>query len=113
MGRYKLTKEQYIENANKMFNNFYSYEKVEYFGKNNPIIITCPVHGDFYMTAKIHLVNSNGKSGHCPLCYPRRTNNRSKPEVKMYYDIDRGSKYDCFIGYFETPEIYDEDDDEE
>lgn len=58
-----MTKEEFIERANKVHNNKYNYDSVVYTGIFNPVIITCPTHGDFLQTPHAHLY------GHgCPIC---------------------------------------------
>ena len=57
------TNEDFKEEASKIHNNFYSYDKVNYINWNEDIIITCPTHGDFKQRAGTHLK----KSG-CTLC---------------------------------------------
>lgn len=66
------TKENFIEKANKVHNNFYNYDKVLY-GKNNKekVIITCPKHGDFEQSPHDHL-----RFG-CPKCH-------LKSQTKLY-----------------------------
>ncbi len=61
------TKEHYLSICNKIHNGKYSYEKTEYQGARNKIIVTCPIHGDFMITARHH------KRGHgCPKCARER-----------------------------------------
>ena len=60
----KRTTEEFIEIANKIHNFKYSYEKTVYTRKNNKVIITCPIHGDFEQLACVHI---NSKGG-CPKC---------------------------------------------
>lgn len=50
-----FTKEKFVNGANKLHNNFYSYEKTIYFDCFTEIIITCPIHGDFLQTPKSHM----------------------------------------------------------
>lgn len=45
----------FIEKANTVHNNFYSYEHLNYKKSNEKVIITCPIHGDFLQTAREHL----------------------------------------------------------
>lgn len=61
---FALTTQDFIKKANIFHNNFYTYSKTIY-GKNNNdgVIITCPIHGDFLQTPRLHL----SKSG-CPSC---------------------------------------------
>ena len=42
----KSIKDFVIEARNK-HNNFYTYNKAEYINNKIPLIITCPIHGDF------------------------------------------------------------------
>lgn len=51
------------EDMNKKHNFKYNYEKVIYLNNSTPIIIMCPVHGDFKQQASSHL----GGCG-CPKC---------------------------------------------
>lgn len=41
------TKDQFIEEANKVHNNFYNYSKTEYYNNKTKIEIICPIHGSF------------------------------------------------------------------
>lgn len=49
-----LTLSQFIAQCRKHHGDFYSYEKTKYTGKVNPVIITCPIHGDFTQKAENH-----------------------------------------------------------
>ena len=51
----KTTKENFIEKANLVHNNFYSYDKVVYTKYNTVVIIICPIHSDFLIRADYHL----------------------------------------------------------
>lgn len=55
---------QFIEKAKSVYGNRYDYSKTQYTRKNNPIIITCPKHGDFVTTPTSHIY----KHSHCPQC---------------------------------------------
>lgn len=52
----RLTWEEFLERSNDLHNGFYSYLKSKYINTYTPIVITCPVHGDFKQTPKNHLV---------------------------------------------------------
>ena len=58
----RLTTEQFIEKANLIHNNYYSYEFTNYISNKEKVIITCPIHGDFPQTASSHLQGVNCKS---------------------------------------------------
>jgi len=59
----KKTREQFIEKANRVHNNFYDYSQVIYNKAIEKVIIVCPKHGKFLQTPNTHL----GGSG-CPVC---------------------------------------------
>lgn len=70
MGKDLISSEEFIKRASKLHDNYYSYEKSIYTGRKNPLIITCPVHGDFLQTPNTHL-RDNRKSGTksgCKIC---------------------------------------------
>ena len=61
----KCTTENVIQKSKEIFGqNTYSYEKVKCSKSSDTIIITCPIHGDFYKTVNAHI---NCKQG-CPKC---------------------------------------------
>jgi len=66
----RKTQKEFLDKAKKLHNNFYSYEKTNYFDTRDKIIITCPIHGDFKQQAGGHLQGfgcvrcaSKGKGG--------------------------------------------------
>ena len=63
--KYTKTKiEDFINIANKVYNNKYNYSKSIYVNTNTKLIVICPIHGEFETNPHHHL---NGKSG-CPTC---------------------------------------------
>ena len=50
-----LTKEEFFELARRAHGDKYEYDKVEYVNRTTPVIITCPVHGEFWQTPGNHL----------------------------------------------------------
>lgn len=52
----KLTTKEFIERATKVHDGKYDYSKVEYINGTTPIVITCPIHGDFKQKPTKHLV---------------------------------------------------------
>ena len=57
----------FIEKANVIHKNKYSYDKFIYVNNKTKGIVTCPVHGDFYVSPMNHIGNKSG----CPKCsYP-------------------------------------------
>lgn len=59
----RLTLEQYIEKARKVHGDRYIYDKVVYKNPKTPIIVACPIHGDFSLMPYEHL---SGRG--CPKC---------------------------------------------
>ena len=59
----KLTIACFIEDSNKVHNNFYDYSSVEFVDSKIKIKIKCPIHGYFYQSPSKH---KNGQG--CPNC---------------------------------------------
>lgn len=57
----KLTKEQFIEKANKIHNNAYNYSEVNYKNQDTKIKILCLSHGAFEQRPDHHLAGHNCK----------------------------------------------------
>lgn len=70
-------KETFVEEANIVHGNFYSYDNFVYNGYHVKSFITCPFHGDFEQTPAKHLMGQG-----CPHC------NESSLErsVRLYLD---------------------------
>lgn len=66
------TTEQFIEEANKVHNNKYTYPNTIYIGVDIKLTITCSNHGDFNQTANMHLRGQG-----CPEC--KRETLRNNP----------------------------------
>lgn len=75
-------KNTFIKKSINKYGHIYTYEKIIYRGLDIPVIITCPIHGDFEVTPHTHLrPTSNG----CTKCH----NNRL--ERKLSY-IEKATK---------------------
>ena len=59
----KFTTEHFIEKAKLKHGNKYDYSKVDYQGTEEPVIIICPEHGEFWQKPHNH-INGCG----CPIC---------------------------------------------
>ena len=69
------TVNEFIDKANIVHNAYYDYSKVVYGNRYTPVIITCPVHGDFEQKPIYHILRKSG----CPECYrDSRTYNKDK-----------------------------------
>lgn len=73
----KLTKDQFVEKANKVHKRKYKYDHVDYKGNNENVLIECPEHGLFSQTPGNHL------AGHgCPKC----SESHLEREVRLYLE---------------------------
>lgn len=61
-----MSTEQFIERARKVHGDYYDYSKTIYQGMDKNIIVICPKHGEFTVSARNHL-----KGKKCKRCiYP-------------------------------------------
>ena len=51
---YASNKEDFVKKSNQIHGFKYNYDKVAYVNARTNIIITCPLHGDFYQTPEVH-----------------------------------------------------------
>ena len=52
--------DDFIFKARIRFDDMYEYSKVKYVNNQTPVIITCPIHGDFEQTPNNHLTSAIG-----------------------------------------------------
>ncbi len=62
-GNYNWTTQDFIDKANKRYNNIYDYTKVDYVNSNTQVTIICPTHGEFEQAPVAHLHGRGCK--HC------------------------------------------------
>lgn len=76
-------KDEFIAKSNALYNFKYNYDKVVYVNRMTPVIITCPVHGDFIQKPNAHL------NGHeCAKCTHPHINGRIRDELLAeFYSI--------------------------
>ena len=82
-----LTNEIFIAKAKSVHGDRYSYSKVDVKGNKEKVCITCPEHGDFWMSPNNHL------RGHkCPVCFgtPKKTLTKF---IRQSQEV-HGNKYD-------------------
>lgn len=71
--------------------NFYLYDKAVYRNNDNKITITCPIHGDFEQTVKVHL-----KGSCCPKCSNKRIADSKRKTTEEFIEeakLVHGNKY--------------------
>ncbi len=89
----KFCLEDFIERANKVWNNKYDYSKVEYTGASNKVCIICSEHGEFWQTVSNHL---KGQCG-CKQC---RGKSKDFEVIRTFEDFKKqaekkyGNKFD-------------------
>lgn len=64
----------FIKKCKEIYGDIYTYENTIYTDSRSPVIITCPIHGDFQITASSFL---NRKKG-CTYCANEKYNERRK-----------------------------------
>lgn len=57
----RITKEIFLERANKKYNNKFIYDLTNFVGRvsDDKILVTCPIHGSFETTVTKHILNNN------------------------------------------------------
>jgi len=61
----KKQKLKFIIDSNKIHNNFYNYDNINYLDNKTKIEIICPLHGSFFQRPDMHIIQKQG----CPNCY--------------------------------------------
>lgn len=83
----RKTTEFFVEEAKNVHGNKYDYSKVKYVVSTQPVIVTCPIHGDFFQSPKSHL-NGHG----CPVC--GNSVKKTTEEFIEHASKIHGDKYD-------------------
>jgi len=76
----RLTKEQFINKANSVHGDTYSYSLSLYKNTDTKLIIICQEHGEFLQSPHNHLSNKQG----CPKCKAIQHTNRSKGSTEDF-----------------------------
>jgi hypothetical protein len=84
----RKTAAEFALNASEIHNDKYDYSKVIYTNRNNKVIITCPIHGDFEQTPNGHL-----KGYGCYACGRNKTKTTEDDFIKKAKEI-HGDFYD-------------------
>ena len=80
MKSYKKGFDAFLEKANKIHNNKYTYVKESYIKSTENCTIICPIHGEFYKRPDAHTNQTQG----CPLCSEKSRLNHHN--LKWYLD---------------------------
>lgn len=92
-GKYRPTKEEWINNVSKIYNNIYDYSKINYIDNKTPVEVICKTHGSFYPIPNNHIKGISG----CPKCNNilKSINYRKSTEQFIKESINiHGNKYD-------------------
>lgn len=65
-------KDIFIEKAKAIHGDKYDYSKVNYVNSYTPVVIVCPIHGEFTKLPKNHIIEGQG----CPTCSMYEKGNR-------------------------------------
>lgn len=79
--RSRLSTSEFIIKATDLHEGFYGYNKVNYVNSRTPVIITCPIHGDFTQTAGGHLEGYG-----CKKCANKKHGDYRPWFIKTYFD---------------------------
>lgn len=92
--------EEFIEKAREIHGDKYSYEKAVYTGCTKPLVIICPVHGEFLMSPHKHI---SGKQG-CPECgkLARAAKRNKGAQFVERAKAVHGDKYDYSLVNYKT-----------
>jgi hypothetical protein len=78
---------EFIDKAKQVHSDKYSYDKVEYINSKQPVIITCPKHGDFPQQPNSHL---NGQG--CPECFLESSRSTTEEFINKAIQV-HGDRY--------------------
>jgi hypothetical protein len=94
-GANKLNTEKFIERAKNIYGNKYDYSKVEYKTSGEPVVIICPIHGEFTKTPNKFISNVNPQG--CPKCGRQSMKEKITDTKDIFLDKATekfGNKYD-------------------
>ena len=90
----RLTKEHFIQKAQKLHRNKYDYSKVQLSKSEDVVKIICPIHGEFKQIAQVHYRHGCKKCGQLKAANIRRLSlsafiKKSKIKHKNKYDYSK------------------------
>lgn len=88
----RMTLNEFINSANIIHNNTYSYNNTIYIGSSEYVLITCSIHGNFSQTPSAHLQGQG-----CKYCGIIRRANSHRYDIKTFIENAikiHGDKYD-------------------
>lgn len=85
--KFRGNKEGFVKKSREIHGDKYTYDKVVYVTARKPVIITCPVHGDFLQTPDNHQ-----KGCGCTGC-TKGEYNQTLPTILYYLKVNNGDQY--------------------
>lgn len=89
--------ENFVDRAKKLHGNKYDYSLVSYKNNEDPLILICPLHGEFKVRPQYHI---SSKEEHCPACVQDFKNKVSQDFLEMLIK-DHGEVYE-YLDYYYT-----------
>lgn len=72
----QYSQKRFLENANKIHNNYYDYSKVKYVKMHDKVCIICPEHGEFWQKPYKHLQGQG-----CSVCGQIKANQNKNKSI--------------------------------
>lgn len=91
----KIYKENFIEKASKLHNNFYDYSKFIYTSNDDIGMIICPIHGEFNQRPVHHI---NRKQG-CPKCGSESMAQKQSEQARKNFKRKASKLHDNIYDY--------------
>ena len=90
----RKTTEWFIEKAQQAHGNRFDYSKVDYVNNHTPVVIGCPIHGEFQQTPANHL-----KGQGCPACGRKKLQLTQEEVLKRIDTILEDTPYELVLPF--------------
>lgn len=93
-----MTTEEFIQKAKAIHGDKFDYSKVEYVNNHTPIIINCPIHGEFQQTPSNHLRGQGCSKCRIQKSIEKRIVKKSPEEaLRKVMDVLKGTPYELVL----------------
>lgn len=92
--RERKTTEWFVEKARQAHGSRFDYSKVNYLNNHTPVIISCPIHGEFQQTPTNHL-----KGQGCPACGRKKLQLTQEEVLNRIASILEGTPYELVLPF--------------
>jgi len=75
----------FLEKSKILHGNKYDYSKVKYVNKKTPVIIICPVHGEFLQQPFVHIAGNSCRKCNHPGCFGSIAKYKPDTPTRMYF----------------------------